>query len=163
MKLFKRISILLLVISLITACGVDSAADNDENNDNNRGAKVQNVDDNNDNNDKSRMQIADKAQDKIENLKEVRHANIIVTNRNAYVAVVLEDNSKGEVREELENKISKQVKSTDNNIRNVFVSSNPDFVDRMGDYGDKIQSGKPVRGLVEEFTEMVQRVFPSAK
>ncbi len=96
-------------------------------------------------------------------MQEVRHANVIVTENNAYVAVVLEDNTKGDVREDLEKKISDQVKSTDKGINNVFVSSNPDFVDRMGDYGDKIQNGEPVKGLFEEFTEMVERVFPSGR
>lgn len=96
-------------------------------------------------------------------MQEVRHANVIVTENNAYVAVVLEDNTKGDVREDLEKKISDQVKSTDKGINNVFVSSNPDFVDRMGDYGDKIQKGEPVKGLFEEFTEMVERVFPSGR
>jgi YhcN/YlaJ family sporulation lipoprotein len=160
MKLIKHFSILLLVIALITGCAMnDEARDNDRTANN---ANIQNVANRNNNND-TRMQVADKAQDKIENLSEIRHANVIVTNRNAYVAVVLDDDSKGEVRKDVENKISDQVKSTDDNIRNVFVSSNPDFVDRMGDYGDKIQSGKPIRGLFEEFNEMVQRIFPNAR
>ncbi len=159
MKMFKWLAILSLLL-FITACGADSAADDNNKKENNRGTKVQNVDD--ENND-SKMRVADKAQDKIENMQEVRHANVIVTENNAYVAVVLEDNTKGDVREDLEKKISDQVKSTDKEIRNVFVSSNPDFVDRMGDYGDKIQKGEPVKGLVEEFTEMVQRVFPSGR
>ncbi|MFC0562170.1 YhcN/YlaJ family sporulation lipoprotein [Halalkalibacter alkalisediminis] len=159
MEFLKRISICLFAIALITGCAM-----NDEARDNNRtanNANIQNVA--NRNNNDTRMQVADEAQDKIENLSEVRHANVIVTNRNAYVAVVLDDDSKGEVRKDVENKISDQVKSTDDNIRNVFVSSNPDFVDRMGDYGDKIQSGKPIRGLFEEFNEMVQRIFPNAR
>jgi spore cortex protein len=159
MKMFKLLSILSLTF-VLTACGADSAADDNDKEEKNRGAKVQNVDD--ENND-SRMRVADKAQDKVENMQEVRHANVIVTENNAYVAVVLEDNTKGDVREDLERKISDQVKSADKEIRNVFVSSNPDFVDRMGDYGDKIQSGKPIRGLFEEFTEMVQSVFPTKR
>ncbi|MCM3601278.1 YhcN/YlaJ family sporulation lipoprotein [Robertmurraya korlensis] len=159
MKLFNWFSILVMIF-VLSACGADSAADDKNKEDNDRGTKVQNVDDENNN---SRMRVADKAQDKIENMEEVRHANVIVTENNAYVAVVLEDNTKGDVREDLEKKISDQVKSTDKKIRNVFVSSNPDFVDRMGDYGDKIQKGKPVKGLFEEFTEMVERVFPSGR
>jgi spore cortex protein len=159
MKMFKGLSIFTLSF-VLAACGADSAADDKNKEENDRGTKVQNVDEENNN---SRMRVADKAQDKIENMQEVRHANVIVTDNNAYVAVVLEDNTKGNVREDLEKNISDQVKSTDKGIRNVFVSSNPDFVDRMGDYGDKIQKGEPVKGLFEEFTEMVQRVFPSGQ
>jgi len=168
MKVFKRISLFVCAITMLAGCGVNNGA-NDQGNANNNTTNTTNVNNRNNNirnvgtNDTTRMQVADEAQNKIENLDEVRDANIIVTNRNAYVAVVLEDNSKGDVRRQLENKISDQVKQTDNNIQNVFVSSNPDFVDRMGDYGEKIESGKPVRGLFEEFNEMVQRVFPNAR
>jgi spore cortex protein len=166
MQLIKRISTFLLIIGIISGCAMnnDAREDNRTAKNNDQSGNIKNVANrNNNDNDDTRMQVADKAQDKIENLSEVRHANVIVTNRNAYVAVVLDDDSKGEVRKDVENKISDQVKSTDNNIQNVFVSSNPDFVDRMGDYGDKIQSGKPIRGLFEEFNEMVQRIFPNAR
>ncbi|MGA9227560.1 MAG: YhcN/YlaJ family sporulation lipoprotein, partial [Mesobacillus sp.] len=85
------------------------------------------------------------------------------TDRAAYVAVVLSNDETGNVRKDLEKKISDRVKSTDSNIENVYVSSNPDFVDRMKDYGDKIQNGEPIRGLFDGFSEMVQRVFPTAR
>lgn len=60
-------------------------------------------------------------------------------------------------------KISDQVKSTDQDIQNVYVSSNPEFVERMRGYGDQLQDGRPVRGLFEEFGEMVERIFPNAR
>jgi spore cortex protein len=156
MKFFLHATLLLLTLNLVTGCAMnnDDAKDNGDTN-----TKVQNYRVN----ENRQMQVADEAQIKTENLDEVRHANVIVTNRNAYVAVVLENESKGDVRKELEDKISDQVKSSDESILNVYVSSNPDFVDRMSDYADEIQSGRPLGGLVEEFTEMVQRVFPTAR
>ncbi len=157
MKRMKQFMILFFVICIIAGCGV-----NNQGRDNNQNFGVQNVR-NNDNNNQTRMQVADEAQNKIKDLDEVRRANVIVANRNAYVAVVLDDQPKGELRREVENKISDQVKSTDPNIENVFVSSNPDFVDRMTDYGDKLQGGRPVQGLFEEFMETVGRVFPNAR
>jgi spore cortex protein len=160
MMFLKRLFILLLAAGIISGCG--GGGDNAKE-DKNDGAKVQNKQENGKDEDKTRMQVADKAQSKIEQLDEVRHATVIVANRNAYVAVVLDDQPKGEVRNDVERKISDQVKEVDDNIEDVFVSGNPDFVDRMEDYGDKIQSGKPVRGLFEEFNEMVQRVFPTTR
>lgn len=160
-----RISILLLVVGFVSGCAMGGNQAKDDND--NRGAEIQNVEDHNYNvgneNNQSRMQVADKAQSKIEDMEEIRHATVIVANRNAYIAVVQDNEEKGDLRRDLENKISDKVKEEDNDIRNVFVSSNPDFVDRMGDYGDKIESGQPVQGLFEEFTEMVQRVFPNAR
>lgn len=63
----------------------------------------------------------------------------------------------------LKGKISKKVKETDNNINNVFVSANPDFVDRMRNYGDRIQNGEPIEGLFEEFGETINRIFPNQR
>ncbi|NGY89518.1 hypothetical protein F3K44_01925 [Bacillus megaterium] len=54
------------------------------------GTQNNNVDDNN----QTRLEVADKAADRIAKLDEVDSANVIVTNRNAYVAVVLRDGTK---------------------------------------------------------------------
>lgn len=116
----------------------------------------------NDNN-QPRLEVANKAADRIAELDEVDQANVIVTNNNAYVAVVLKNGVQGNITDQLENKIADQVRATDPDIQNVYVSSNPDFVNRMKDYAEKIKRGEPVKGLVEEFTEAVQRVFPTAR
>lgn len=169
MGYLKILSTILLGVAIVSGCamGNDEARDQD-----NQNVKVQNVDEdrdrgNNDNNqnedNQSRMSVADEAQVKIEEMNEIRHATVIVSDRNAFVAVVQDNNETGDLRRDLENKISDQVKSTDTNIQNVYVSSNPDFVDRMQNYGNKIEDGQPVQGLFEEFSEMVQRVFPNAR
>ncbi|PEZ02730.1 sporulation protein [Bacillus sp. AFS018417] len=116
----------------------------------------------NDNN-QTRLEVANKAADRIAELDEVDQANVIVTNNNAYVAVVLKNGVQGNITDQLEKKIADQVRATDPDIRNVFVSSNPDFANRMRDYAEKIKRGEPVEGLVEEFNEAVKRVFPTAR
>ena len=115
---------------------------------------------NNDNN-QTELEVADEAADRIAKLDEVDTANVIVTNRNAYVAVVLKNGANGEVTARLKKKISDQVKATDRDIRNVYVSSDPDFVNRMEGYGNRINEDASRDGLFEEFTETVRRVFPN--
>jgi spore cortex protein len=169
MKHVKLVITFTLTIPLVFGCATNF---NDEarNMDNN----VQNVRyDQRDNNraqditprtnQQTRMEIAEEAANRVENLEGVRQANVIVTNRNAYVAVMLDDQPKGESTRAIENKISNAVKQADRNIQNVFVSTNPDFVDRMTDYTNKLQRGEPIEGLFEEFNEMVLRVFPNAR
>jgi YhcN/YlaJ family sporulation lipoprotein len=114
-----------------------------------------------DNNNQTRLEVADKAANRIVKLDEVDTANVIVTNRNAYVAVVLKNGANGEVTDRLKKKISDQVKATDRDIRNVYVSSDPDFVNRMEGYGNRINEGATRNGLFEDFTETVRRVFPN--
>ena len=122
------------------------------------GVQNNNVDNNNN---QTRLEVADKAADRIAKLNEVDTANVIVTNRNAYVAVVLKNEANGEVTDRLKKKISDQVKVTDKDIRNVYVSSDPDFVNRMEGYGNRINEGSTRNGLFEDFTETVKKVFPN--
>ncbi|RIW29047.1 YhcN/YlaJ family sporulation lipoprotein [Bacillus salacetis] len=178
MKNLKMIFTVLTGLSLLAGCGMaDSGNGADDNNLQTRNVGYNNgndgnymnngdngmLDGNGDNNGQQTMEEAEKAASKVNELKEVRDANVIVTENNAFVAVVMEDNAKGEVTKDIEQKVAKAVKDTDKDINNVYVSSNPDFVKRMKDYGNDLQNGKPVKGLFEEFSEMTRRVFPNAR
>ncbi|HEY0826864.1 MAG TPA: YhcN/YlaJ family sporulation lipoprotein [Bacilli bacterium] len=109
-----------------------------------------------------RILVADQAAVKIVSLNGVQQANVLVTQRNAFVAAVLDDDQ-DQLSGKIENQIAKQVRATDPKIRNVYVSTNPDFVKRVNRYVDEVQQGRPVAGFVEEFNEMVQRIFPNAR
>ncbi|WP_237662423.1 YhcN/YlaJ family sporulation lipoprotein [Sutcliffiella horikoshii] len=110
-----------------------------------------------------RLEVADEASKRITDLKEVRTCNVLVTNRNAYVAAVLEGQENTDLSKDVEEKIANEVRQSDRNIRNVYVSVNPEFVDRMEGYTNDINQGRPIRGIFDEFTEMVQRVFPNPR
>lgn len=180
MKNFKLIFTVLTGMILLAGCGMANNGNqagennlqtqnvgynngNNANDANNMNNGNNGVYDDNGNNGQQRMEVADRAADKVNDLKEVRDANVIVTENNAFVAVMLKDNTEGDVTKKIEEKISKAVKGTDKNIENVYVSSNPDFVDRMKNYGNDLQNGKPVKGLFDEFSEMTRRVFPNAR
>lgn len=157
MRFFIGTSLLIFSICMISGC----AANNEARDMNDGNAQVQNFGIDQNVYDDSQLRVANDVEEKIEKLEKVRHATVIITNRHAYVAVLMDLN--GQDRKEIENHIADQVKSSDKMIQNVYVSSNPDFVDRMGEYEEEIQNGRPVRGLLEEFNEMVHEVFPSAR
>lgn len=121
-----------------------------------------NRDDNLSQNSDTKMEVAEKAADKITELDEVDRATVIATDNNAYVAVMLSD-THDEVTQEVEDKIADKVKETNEAIDNVYVSMNPEFGDRMSDYATKINEGHPISGFFEEFTEAVSNVFPDAR
>lgn len=132
--------------------------------DRNRNRKnLTNVRNNNIGNNQSRMRVADKAADRVAALPEVDSANIIVTDNNAFVAAKLDNSARNKLTGAIENKISRQVKSVDPDIDNVYVSVNPDFYDRINNYADDIRNGRPVSGLVNEFSDLIRRVFPDAR
>lgn len=111
----------------------------------------------------NRMEVADKAADRVAQLKEVRQANVLTTENNAYVAAILEDGQEGQLPDKVKNKIAKKVKAVDPNIENVNVSTNPDFVDRVRQYTNAVDRGEPVEGMFEQLNEGIQRLFPDAE
>ncbi|WP_310170587.1 YhcN/YlaJ family sporulation lipoprotein [Neobacillus niacini] len=115
----------------------------------------------NDNDNRNRMRVADKAADRIADLKEVDTANVIASDDNAYVAVKLSGNDK--LTNGLEDKISDKVKSVDRDIDNVYISANPDFFGQMNQWAGDIRNGRPVTGFFKEFSDAVRRVFPDLK
>ncbi len=160
------LSATLLFIAL-TGCGNREENDTATNTENN--GEVEQKDDT-EANDTENLELADEASDKIDELEEVDSSTVIITENNAYVAVVLNKNSDGseiaegsDELEQIEEKIGEQVRETNDSVDNVYVSINPDFVSRMNEYRDKVDQGEPVEGLFEEFGELTQRIFPDAK
>ncbi len=126
------------------------------------GTNVNNDTANNNNNDRN-IDLADDVADKVVGLKEVDDASVLVTNRNAYVAVKLSGQGNKEMTKDVQKKIADKVRNTNHNFDNVYISENPDFYDRMRGYGNDIRNGRPVGGFFDEFTDTVQRVFPNAR
>jgi YhcN/YlaJ family sporulation lipoprotein len=110
----------------------------------------------------NRFDIAQAAADRIARLNGVKSANVLVTNRNAYVAAVVNIPS-NQVTRTLEDQIAKEVRATDPNIQNVYVSTNPEFVDRVRQYVDDVRRGRPVSGFFDELSTIIQRIFPVAR
>ena len=118
---------------------------------------------NNNRNNDNRIEVAERAADKITALREVDTANVFVTENNAYVAAQLADNAGDELTTDLEKKIADMVKSTDRDIDNVYVSVNPDFYNRTTSYANDIRNGRPVAGFFDEFRTLIQRIFPTER
>ena len=106
------------------------------------------------------MRVADQIADSIADMKRVDTATVILTDRTAYVAVMLPSGVR--LTKGLEQEIARKVRAKDASIRRVYVSANPDFVKQMGDFARDIRQGRPVAGLWNNFMDMVRRTFPHA-
>lgn len=62
---------------------------------------------------------------------------------------------------EVKSKIAAEVHKADRNIKNVYVSANPDFVDRADYYAREFRAGHPLKGFANEFRIMAERIFPT--
>jgi YhcN/YlaJ family sporulation lipoprotein len=120
-----------------------------------------------------RIDVSQSLADQIAAMNEVKTANVMVAGRTAFVAVTLHygagtQNGAGpggnptivDVSDQLKTKIADKVKSSGQGIDNVFVSANPDFVERINAYSQDVRNGKPVSGFIKEFYNMVERMFP---
>jgi spore cortex protein len=146
----------------LTDVNYNNRADRDRDNDNDMDMDMNmNMGTDNQFDENTRMDVADEAADKVTELKEVEDATVIVTENNAYVAAQLEGGEGEKLSKETEKKIADAVRNTDPEINDVFVSTNPDFIDRMQGYTDEIEKGNPVSGFVKEFNETIQRIFPT--
>ncbi|WP_203246393.1 YhcN/YlaJ family sporulation lipoprotein [Sporosarcina beigongshangi] len=164
----KKLSIITaaLILSLsLMGCGMNKSKDNAANNNvedkvTDQAETDMTTNDDVVNNEENRLEVADDAADRIAEMEEVESANVIVTDHNAYVAVVLHEGVEGTTQ--VEDKIAEKAREANADFNNVYVSMNPDFVKQTTDYGNKIRAGEPVEGLFEEFSDTVKRVFPDA-
>src|SRR5690625_1123257 len=69
-------------------------------------------------------------------------------------------NNDNDVTDEIKKQITAVVKSVDNDIDNVYVTSNPDFIDLTNDYANEARNGHPIGGFFDQIGDMIQRVFP---
>lgn len=171
MNKLLQISMIMLLVGSLAACGTNKKDDDVANNsatttDNATGTGTDTTTDETATNDDAngneghKVELADDVADKITGMEEVKSANVFVTDNNAYVAVDLKDGVNAS--EELETKIADEARATNGTFNNVYVTTNPDFSKQFNEYGEKIRANEPVEGFFKEFSDTVKRVFPDA-
>jgi hypothetical protein len=65
------------------------------------------------------------------------------------------------ITQEIKDRIADVIKNNETNVKNVYVSANPDFVNRVGNYATDVSNGNPISGIVDEFQTLVNRIFPT--
>ncbi|EHQ58867.1 hypothetical protein PDENDC454_28295, partial [Paenibacillus dendritiformis C454] len=71
------------------------------------------------------------------------------------------DMSANGVSSDLKGRIAQIVKKDAPQCDQVYVSANPDFVQRMNQFMKSSREGRPLSGFANEFQEMVYRIFPT--
>lgn len=79
-----------------------------------------------------------------------------VAPNNSYNMTAADDLTK-----EMKDRIAAEVKKYNTGIKNVYVSANPDFVERADYYAQEVRAGHPLKGFAKEFGTMVERIFPT--
>lgn len=133
-------------------------------------------------NDNNRYDVSEEAAERItREVDEIDRAYVLTLDDNAYVAAQLDTNDanvenkntgnntanntnnvdKGdELTDEVKSRIKEVVQSVDNDIDNVYVSTNPDFLNLTQNYAEDVEKGEPVEGFFDQFGNMIERLFP---
>lgn len=167
MQSINKLAMICLLLFALVGCSMnkqnatDTTTNNATSTENATDLNEQNANQGERNDMDTQIDLADDAADRLVALDEVESANVLVTNQNAYVGVMLKEGV--EETNALTDKIATEVRQTNAEFTNVYVSTNPDVVGQLQDYGDKIRAGEPVEGFFEEFTDAIARMFPNAK
>ncbi|MCT2535774.1 YhcN/YlaJ family sporulation lipoprotein [Aquibacillus koreensis] len=116
-------------------------------------------------------QIGDRITDQIDAIDD---AYVLTNKNNAYVAVELNNRADGmnrrnggngnNVSRDIENQIRLIVKEVNEDVDNVYVSTDPDFVNLSNNYQDNVDNlGEADDGFFNEFGDMIDRIFPDAR
>lgn len=106
---------------------------------------------------------ATKIANKVEELREVKNATVVISGNTALVGISTTDNLEGKMTTNLKNKVEKAVKNTDTNIKNVSVTASPDLYKRIENVGKDIRAGKPLSGFAAEIEEIIRRITPTTR
>ncbi|AUJ25680.1 MULTISPECIES: YhcN/YlaJ family sporulation lipoprotein [Virgibacillus] len=137
---------------------------------------------NNNRNNESRYEVSKESAERItEEIDEIDTAYVLTMDNNAYVAAGLDTNdtnvenkNKGnntannmnnvdegnDLTNDVKSRVKQIVQSVDADIDNVYVSTNPDFVNLTQNYANDVENGEPVEGFFDQFGNMVERLFP---
>ncbi|WP_050632343.1 YhcN/YlaJ family sporulation lipoprotein [Bacillus andreraoultii] len=95
------------------------------------------------------------AEKKIIDLKEVVDADVIITNNQAFVSVVLANQQY--LSSNLKENIRNQIRSIHTDIDHIYISSNPHFVQELNEFSIRIHRGD--KNIANDFHNMINDYF----
>lgn len=111
------------------------------------------------------FQLNDDMTDAVVHMPGIQSAYVMMTDRNAYVAVnrgtadILANGP--QLPEAFVKTVAGAVQSRSPSTRNVFVSEDPVLWSRMQTYTQAVREGYPLQRFLAEFNALVEKVFPA--
>lgn len=69
----------------------------------------------------------------------------------------------GQLTDDIKKQISEVVRDQNDTIKDVYVTTNPEFSNLTRDYMDEVEAGNPLGGFFDQFGSMIERLFPQNK
>jgi YhcN/YlaJ family sporulation lipoprotein len=97
---------------------------------------------------------------RVANLKEVNNCSVLLSGNTCIVGVDMKNNLQGKMTTALKQKIERTVRNTDNRIKNVSITADPDLFTRINNMATDMGNGRPITGFAKEFQEILRRITP---
>lgn len=97
---------------------------------------------------------------RVANLNEVNNCSVLLSGNSCIVGVDMKNNIQGNMTTAVKQKIERTVKNTDNNIKNVSITADPDLFTRISTLATDIGNGRPITGFANQFQEILRRITP---
>lgn len=68
-----------------------------------------------------------------------------------------------QLTDDLKKRIANVVQDIDDSIKDVYVTTNPEFSNLARDYADDVDKGNPIEGFFDQIGNMIERIFPQNK
>lgn len=102
--------------------------------------------------------LADALADEAVKVQGVNKATVVLTGSTALVGVDLKPGADANT---VKDGVAKAVKSANNQIANVLVSTDPELNSRLVNISKGIAEGRPISAFSSEITEIIKRLSPS--
>ena len=106
---------------------------------------------------------ADRLEDRIEEMKDVDEATVVVNGSTAYIGIDMDENLQGKMTDTLKQKVIDRAEQADKMLTRVYVSADSDTVTRLKKYAEDIEDGKPISGIIRQIDEMFRRPAPTVR
>lgn len=96
----------------------------------------------------------------LKSLDNVEKATVIIVGNVALVGLNLSDNLSSEQINQIKKQAENRAVATDNNITNAAVTASPELVQSIANLANDVEGGKPLTGMVDELSNIIQRIKP---
>lgn len=110
--------------------------------------------------DEDAMTVAEAVSTEVARLSEIDKATTVVVGDTALIGVSFDTQYQGEMTTRIKDMVADRAKTADARIQNVWVTADPDLLERVQALWDKRDGGSAVADITDEFQEIVNRLMP---
>lgn len=110
--------------------------------------------------DEDAMTVAEAVSTEVARLSEIDKATTVVVGDTALIGVSFDAQYQGEMTTRIKDMVADRAKTADARIQNVWVTADPDLLERVQALWDKRDGGSAVADITDEFQEIVNRLMP---